>query len=126
VKKITGEKAARHYAFAISKASECTLCAALFRKEIVESGDDADRPILDIKDRALIDFGSSIARYKGNIADHVFNAVARHYAKEQVQVLVAFAGLMIATNIFNNVVETEIGQQLQPYLPPVRIRWQYG
>lgn len=126
VKEITGDKAARHFAFAISKASDCSLCAALFRKEIVDAGGDADRPLLDSNEQALVNFGCSIARHKGNVADHVYNAVARQYEPQQMKLLITFAGLMIATNIFNNVAETEIDLQLQNYLPPVRTLWQYG
>jgi hypothetical protein len=34
--------------------------------------------------------------------------------------LIAFAGQMIATNVFNNVVETNIDEYLFDYLPPLK------
>ena len=35
-------------------------------------------------------------------------------------VLIAFAGQMIATNIFNNVIETDIDEYLAEYLPSIK------
>jgi hypothetical protein len=39
---------------------------------------------------------------------------------------VDFAGQMIAANEFNNVMETDIDDFLQDYLPPVRSIWQFA
>jgi hypothetical protein len=47
----------------------------------------------------------------------VYDAVAGDYSKADMVVLVAFAGQMIATNIFNNVVETDVDEYLADYLP---------
>jgi alkylhydroperoxidase family enzyme len=69
-------------------------------------------------EQKLIDFGSSIAKNKGHISDEIYNAVAEYYTAEELVVLIAFAGQMIATNIFNNVIETDIDEYLTPYLPP--------
>jgi hypothetical protein len=63
----------------------------------------------------ILNFGSGIAKHKGNIANHLYNAVATKYNETEMVILTAFAGIMIATNVFNNVVETEIDEYLSAY-----------
>jgi heme O synthase-like polyprenyltransferase len=50
----------------------------------------------------------------------VYDAVASHFNKTEMTVLIAFAGQMIATNVFNNVIETDIDEYLFDYLPPIK------
>lgn len=120
VERILGQQLARRYAYTISSASDCALCTAFFRKLIVESGESLENNGLGPLERNVIELGCSIARYHGNIANHVYNAVASTYSKSDMVILVAFAGQMIATNVFNNVIETEIDDYLVQYLPTLR------
>ena len=46
--------------------------------------------------------------------------MATQYNKTEMVVLIAFAGQMIATNVFNNVIETDIDEYLTDYLPPAK------
>lgn len=120
VEKILGRRLAYLYAYSISKASSCPLCSAYFRKIIIDAGEQPENIELTIYQKNVLDFGSSIARYHGNIADHVYNAVAEQYTPSEMIVLIAFAGQMIATNILNNVIETEIDEHLIEYLPSLK------
>lgn len=124
--KIVGNRAAYLYAYSISTASNCPLCSTFFRKIIIDAGEDPQQLQLSPEESQLLEFGSSIARYQGNIGDHVFNPFSEKYTKEELVLLIAFAGQMIATNVFNNVVETEIDEYLAEYLKPVKSIWQYG
>jgi hypothetical protein len=124
VEKILGKRLAYLYAYSISKAADCPLCSVFFRKIIIDAGEVPESPSLTVSQKTIIDFGSSIAKCQGNIADHVYAAVAKHYTDRDVILLIAFAGQMIATNIFNNVIETDIDDYLTPYLPPVQSIWQ--
>jgi alkylhydroperoxidase family enzyme len=120
VEKILGSRLAYLYAHAISEAAECPLCTTFFRKKIIDSGEDPQKLALDSLQKDILYFGSAIARRQGNINDWVYNKVAEHFSKAEMIILVAFAGQMIATNIFNNVVETDIDKYLADYLPPVK------
>ncbi len=57
------------------------------------------------------------------MAGHVYNPLAENYNKNEMVMLIAFAGQMIAANSFNNVVEADIGDYLAPWLPPVKSIW---
>ncbi|MEO8403514.1 MAG: hypothetical protein ABI480_02925 [Chitinophagaceae bacterium] len=122
IEKILGKRLAYLFAYSISEASGCSLCAAFFRKIIIEAGERTDQLMLTASQRNVLEFGASIARYKGNIANHVYDAVALNYTKADMVVLIAFAGQMIATNIFNNVVETDVDQYLEKYQTVLKYR----
>jgi len=120
VERILGKRLAYLYAYSISKASDCPLCSTFFRKIIIDAGEKPDNLILTTLQKDIIDFGSSIAKYQGNIKDYLYNSVAEHYSKTDMVILIAFAGQMIATNVFNNVIETDIDEYLVEYLPSLK------
>lgn len=115
VEKILGKRMASLYAHSISCAADCPLCSTFFRKIIIDSGETPEKLELTESQKDVLNFGSSIARYKGNIADHLYNSVANNYNEKEMVILASFAGIMIATNVFNNVIETEIDEYLSDY-----------
>lgn len=123
LEKLLGERMARLYAYSISGASDCTVCSTFFRKLIIQSGENPDSLQLSLDERKVVDFGSSIAKCKGNIADHVYNSLSYQYSKNEMVLLVAFAGQMIATSVFNNVVEIDMDPELKSYQPAVISIW---
>ena len=120
VEDILGKRLAYLYAYSISKASDCPLCSTFFRKIIIDAGEKPEHLELTPLQKAVTDFGSSVAKYQGNIRDHVYNCIAELYSKTDMVVLIAFAGQMIATNVFNNVIETDIDEYLAEYLPSLK------
>jgi len=120
VEMILGKRMAYLYAYSISKGSDCPLCSTFFRKIIIDAGEKPEQLELTPLQKAITDFGSSIAKYQGNIRDHVYNSIAEQYNKADMVVLIAFAGQMIATNVFNNVIETDIDEYLAEYLPSLK------
>ena len=120
VEKILGKRLAYLYAYSISKASDCPLCSTYFRKIIIDSGEKPESLDLTPSQKDILDFGSGIARCQGNINDHLYNTIAVRYSKTDMVVLIAFAGQMIATNIFSNVIETDIDEYLAEYLPSLK------
>jgi len=115
VEKILGKRMASLYAHSISCAADCPLCSTFFRKVIIDSGETPEKLELSESEKDVLNFGSGITKHKGNIADHLYNKVAINYKESEMVILVAFAGIMIATNIFNNVIETEIDEYLSAY-----------
>jgi hypothetical protein len=115
VEKILGKRMASLYAHAISCAADCPLCSTFFRKIIIDSGETPEKLALTDSENDILNFGSGIAKNKGNIANDLYNAVAKIFNETGMVVLTAFAGIMIATNVFNNVIETEIDEYLSDY-----------
>lgn len=117
---ILGKRLAYLYAYSISKASDCPLCSTFFRKIIIDAGEKPENLVLAPSQKDIIDFGNSIAKYQGNINDHLYNSIAQKYSKSDMVILIAFAGQMIATNVFSNVIGTDIDEYLVEYLPSLK------
>ena len=120
LKKVIGERMAPLYAYAVSYATECPLCSTFFRKIIIEAGENPEQLQLTEQEQRLLKFGSAIAQTQGHITNEVYDLVSKDYSEEEMVLLIAFAGQMIATNIFNNVIETQIDDYLIDFLQPVK------
>ncbi|RIV19866.1 hypothetical protein DYU11_23370 [Fibrisoma montanum] len=117
VKKTVGNRPAYLFAHAISEGSNCPLCTTFFRRIIIDNGEKPEDLHLTDHEQLLLDFGSEMARQQGRVSDAVYERLAGQYTDEQLVVLVAFAGQMIATNVFNNALEVDIDEYLYPYRP---------
>lgn len=118
VKRILGNRLSPLFAWSISEAADCPLCSTYFRKIIIESGDDPETLVLDSDEQLVLSFGASIVESKGEVPDEIFDAVKERFSDKDLVVLIAFAGIMIATNIFNNAVRTQIDEYLHPFVAP--------
>jgi len=116
VKFILGDRLSPLYAWSISEAADCPLCTTYFRKAIIESGENPDTLQLSEGDEQVLAFGAAIARHKGIVPDEIFAPIRERFSDRDIVTLTAFAGIMLATNIFNNVIQTEIDEYLHPYL----------
>lgn len=117
IKGITGERMAYLFAYSVSKGSNCPLCTTFFRKIIIDHGEKPEDLFLSDEEQLLLDFGSAIAQQQGNVPDEIFEKISRIYSAVELVELIAFAGQMIATNVFNNVIGTDIDEYLFSYLP---------
>ena len=120
VETILGKRLAYLFAYSISYASDCPLCSTFFRKMIIDAGERPEALEVTPSEQQLLEFGSSISKNHGKIADHVYDVIATRFNKQEMVILVAFAGQMIATNVFSNLTETDIDEYLFKYLPPVK------
>jgi alkylhydroperoxidase family enzyme len=112
----TGERAFSLYAYAISTANDCLICSAFFRKILVDSGDDPDNPVLSETERFLMDLGHAIGRDPHNIPQSLYGTLQDRYSTEQIVLLLAFAGIMSATNLFNTIAKIPLDEVLYRYV----------
>ena len=120
VEQILGKRLAYLYAYSISYASDCPLCSTFFRKMIIDAGEKPESLDLTPSEQKLLEFGSSIAKHHGKVGNNIYSEVASQFNKKEMVILIAFAGQMIATNIFSNVTETDIDEYLFDYLLRVK------
>ena len=117
MKKFLGERLAYLFAWSVSYASNCPLCTTYFRKIMIDKGENPESLELSVFEKQVLDFGSAIAVQQGHIDEEVYLKTAEYFNDEEIILLIAFAGQMIATNIFNNVIQTDIDDYLHEYLP---------
>lgn len=113
-----GKRATYLFAHAISAQTDCLICSTFFRRILIDSGDNPDAPQLNDIESALVDFGRQIARDPNAIDDALYARVKAHFTDEQMVALTAFAAMMVATNIINNVLRVDLDEYLYTYRKP--------
>jgi hypothetical protein len=116
LKRIVGTRLATLLAWSVSEETQGIIYTAFFRKAINDSGEDPDNLVLSENEQQFIDFGAAVARNNGLITDELFAGIQQQYSAEEVVIIAAFAGKMIAANIFNNLIQTETDEQLLPFV----------
>ena len=114
-KEFIGERALSLYAYAISEGNRCLVCGTFFRKILIDSGDDPDNPVLSEEENLLMELGFSIAEDPHNIDPDIYAALKERYSDEQIVLLLSFAGIMAATNLFNTVAQVPLDEVLYKY-----------
>ena len=110
-----GERTTNVYVHAISTATDCLICSTFFRRLLIESGEDPDRLLLDEREQALVELARCLARDPNGATDALFERLDAFFSKEQIVLLVAFGGLMVATNVFASAMRIDLDDYLQPY-----------
>src|SRR5947207_2714515 len=105
VKAFVGERLAIIFAHAISAESDCLICTTYMRRLLIDWGENPDALNLDEKGQTIVAFGRAIVSPGHRVPDDVYAKVATYFNQEQIVALTAFAGLMVATNIINNVLQ---------------------
>ncbi len=110
-----GERALSLFSYAISMGNHCLICSTFFRKILIDSGDDPDNPSLSEDEKLLMDFGQAICTEEHNIPEELYDALKTRYSDEQLVLLISFAGIMYATNLFNTVAKVPLDEVLYQY-----------
>jgi alkylhydroperoxidase family enzyme len=110
-----GERATNVYVHAISTANDCLICSTFFRRILIEAGEDPEHLRLDEREQVLVELARALVRDANTVPPAIFDRLASYWSKEQVVLLVAFGGLMIATNIFASAMRVELDDYLKPY-----------
>jgi hypothetical protein len=110
-----GDDGATYFAYAISSGSNCLICSTFFRKILIDQGKNPDQLSVSNDQQLLLDFGQAIAQDPHHIAEKIYQQLEQKYTAEQLTLLVAFAGQMLATNLFNTVTKVPLDQELYEY-----------
>ena len=110
-----GDRATLLFAHAISTGTDCLICSTFFRRILIDAGDNPDDPRLDDREALVVEFGRQLARDSHGVSDELFARLARVFDRDQIVGLTAFAGLMIATNLFNNALRVDLDEYLWSY-----------
>jgi alkylhydroperoxidase family enzyme len=95
--------------------NECPICSTFFRRFLIDAGEDPDDLRLDDWEREVVAYGRQLAVDPNGVGDELFAWLAGRLSPEQIVTLTAFAGLMVATNLFNNALRVDLDEYLEPY-----------
>lgn len=120
VQPFLGERLTTLFAHAISAETDCLICSTFFRRMLIQTGENPERLKLDERETAVIEFGRCLAVSPFQVPETVYQRLESHFEPSQIVALTAFGALMVATNVFNNALDVDLDEYLQPYRKGVR------
>jgi hypothetical protein len=113
---VLGDRAIWIFAHAISAVSGTVVGTNFMRRALIQGGDDPDALELSEAEALLQRLGAAIGDNPKSIPEDVWIALAARYSDKTMVDLIAFAGLMVATNVFTDAVDTALDAELLPFL----------
>ena len=113
-----GERAVSLFSYAISDENDSLVCSVFFRRILIDSGEDPDNPQVTEAEQLLIDWGRHIAANPGGITREFSARLEKAFSPQLRVMLLAFAGQMVATNLFNTVGRIPLDEVLYAYRKP--------
>ena len=110
-----GDRALQIFSYAISTGNDCLICGLFFRKILVDAGEDPENLQLDETEKLLLDFGVQITKHPHSIDSAIYDKLREKYSDTVLVQLIAFAGIMYATNLFNTVAKVPLDEVLYSY-----------
>jgi hypothetical protein len=112
------DRAIQVFCRAISEEAGSKIAVTFFRRAITLSGADPDALHLRAEDLLLDRFGRAIVKNSSAIPPEIWTDLKARYGHKVLVDLVALAGIMLATAVFNNVVEVPFDTELEPFAAP--------
>ncbi|AJC80770.1 hypothetical protein IE4803_CH03603 [Rhizobium etli bv. phaseoli str. IE4803] len=103
------------FSHAISKAASSTIAITFFRRALINKGFNPDALELSETEALLDAFGRAIVVDSNAVPAELWTRLKERYETKVLVDLVAFAGIMLATAIFNNVVGVDFDPELEPF-----------
>lgn len=114
---VMGKRGVWLFCHAISNGNECLICTTYFRRALINDGIRPETYEPTPEEQRLIDFGLQFSRaHAGKKPDpRIWAELSKRYTAEQLTDLVGLGGQMVATNLFNDIVEIEVDESLYEY-----------
>ncbi len=112
---VVGDFATDVFCHAISSQNNCLICSTFFRRILKDNGRDPDNLMLDETEQLLADFGRACVIQPVKVDDELFARMKARFSEQEIVMLTAFAGQMIATNLINNALEVPLDEYLIAY-----------
>lgn len=112
---VLGERALSILSYAISTGNDCLVCGSFFTKILADNGEDPDCLTLDETEDLLLQLGTAIANDPHNIPDYIYDGLKEKFTDAQIVTIIAFAGIMYATNLFNTIMKVDLDEVLYDY-----------
>ena len=115
VQPFLGDRLVTLFSHAISTETDCLICSTFFRRILIDAGENPDELNLDAREQLVVDFGRCLSRPFARVADELYARLAKEFSEEQIVALTGFGAMMVATNVFNNALDIDLDEYLEPY-----------
>ena len=112
---IISDRAIWIFSHAISKAAKSKIAVTFFRRALINKAFNPDALKLSEEEALLDAFGKAIVADSNAVPTELWAKLKQRYDTKVLVDLVAFAGIMLATAVFNNVVEVDFDPELEAF-----------
>ena len=110
-----GDRAIWIFAYAVCRGSGSLIGSSFMRRALAQSGADPDQLVLSEAEADLSRFGEAIGSSRRGVPEELWRPLKARYSEATLVDLVAFAGIMVATNVFTDVVDTSLDDELREF-----------
>lgn len=110
-----GDRPTIIFVHAVSSDTDCLICSTFFRRILKDWGEDPDNLQLNDLEQKLVDLARAIATDSNNVPADLIRYFKDAYGQALVVDLIGLAGMMVATNIFNNALQIPLDEYLNIY-----------
>ncbi len=113
-----GERAIWVFCHTISAGTDCLICSTFFRRLLIDSGISPDSYEPGEDEKLLESLGRTFLNNGFGVDPQTWATLKAKYSDEVLVALVSFGGLMVANNLFNNLINPPLDTYLQDYRKP--------
>lgn len=115
---VFGERAIWIFCHTISAGTDCLICSTFFRRLLIDAGLSPETYEPSETERLLESLGRTFAAGGHGVDPATWSALRAGYTDEHLVALVSFGGLMVANNLFNNLLNPPLDEYLHDYRKP--------
>lgn len=115
LKPVLGDRALQLFSYAISSSNDCLICGSFFKKILTENGEDTEDLRLNETEELLFTLGTCMAVDPHNVPDYVYDGLKARFSDDVIVTIIAFGGIMYATNLFNTVAKVDLDEVLYDF-----------
>lgn len=115
---VFGERAIWIFCHTISAGTDCLICSTFFRRLLVDAGISPDAYEPSEEERLLELLGRTFLNNGHGVDPATWAALKAKSSDDVLVALVAFGGLMVANNLFNNLLNPPLDGYLHDYRKP--------
>jgi len=110
-----GDRPTVLFAHAISEQTECLIWSTVFRRLLIDRGENPEQLLLTDRKGGLVALGRALATPPHVIPDPLYDRVTADMSDTDIVALMAFGAIMLATNVFNNALAIPLDDYLYAY-----------
>lgn len=115
---VFGERAVWVFCHTISAGTDCLICSTFFRRLLIDSGTSPEHYVPTEEEALLEALGRTFLNNGHGVDPEVWARLRARYEERDLVTLVAFGGLMVANNLFNNLLNPPLDEYLHDYRKP--------
>ncbi len=112
---IFGDRAIWVFCHVISEGTDCLICSTFFRRLLTDAGISPDSYTPTDEEKLLESLGRSFLNNGHGVDQDVWRQLRERYDNTVLTDLIAFGGMMVANNLFNNIIDPELDEYLHDY-----------